>query len=411
MKTQLIRTLSLAALGSLSFPVTTWAAPAAPRPPIVDRDPFERSSEKLVSKQVDLFIRGIDQRTGVLATLGVREGEAKNLIIIARTGAGFGVIEVLESTTVIASQRVGTSLETIQVPLRGEIGRDIRSLQLRTSGNFHIAFIGLVVDDGRGSQPPEDETRRREREYEFVGVFESTDVSFNGRDREEIFSSCQNFLTRTRLDNIDDLRVFGQRVRVAAFLKRDAACAVAALNAREILRGERRDIRRPGDERPREASYILDASVEGVPVRIEDPTRMVRDERFRADDIGDLRGQMDRLLPLLMRSLSLADDLQVDGQSFRTGGFLDASGVTAVLKGNLKTELGRLQARGSIEGSPIHLFGYEREEIRSGCLEYMRGARSALTNVDDIMINGQSRRGTGFYTNAEVCMIVSTLAR
>ncbi|MFT5353424.1 MAG: hypothetical protein ACI9KE_000622 [Polyangiales bacterium] len=66
----------------------------------------------------------------------------------------------------------------------------------------------------------------------FQGTFENTPVSFAGNSPDEVFQRCSQFMAHSRISQVDDISVNGQRYRNGpSFWQNDALCSIAALNS------------------------------------------------------------------------------------------------------------------------------------------------------------------------------------
>ncbi len=85
----------------------------------------------------------------------MRGMKVNSLIVVASTERGMGQLEVVAEGQAVAQRRVGTQLESIQVPLNLDGRREMRGLEIRTRGNFTIAMVGVTVEE-RGFGGPGD---------------------------------------------------------------------------------------------------------------------------------------------------------------------------------------------------------------------------------------------------------------
>jgi len=91
---------------------------------------------------------------GVLATLGIRQGAyIESVILTVASAQGNGRVEVLIDGRVIANFAASQVLRAEQVSIRGEVGRHIGSLRLKTYGNVHIAHYAVTLNEEYSNGP------------------------------------------------------------------------------------------------------------------------------------------------------------------------------------------------------------------------------------------------------------------
>lgn len=93
---------------------------------------------------------------------------------------------------------------------------------------------------GVGVQPPHQgggvvvapPVQGHQGQHYFQGTFENTPVTFAGNSPDEVFQRCSQFMTHSRITQVDDISVNGQRYRNGpSFWQNDALCSIAALNS------------------------------------------------------------------------------------------------------------------------------------------------------------------------------------
>lgn len=101
--------------------------------------------EKLIHKQVEIELRGREQRVPVRKILGLKPRMViKSIILTIATKKGRGKFSVVLGDRVIYHEkRVPTKLTAIQIPIEQKLGR--KHLRLLTSGIFYIPSIAAVV--------------------------------------------------------------------------------------------------------------------------------------------------------------------------------------------------------------------------------------------------------------------------
>ena len=225
---------------------------------------------------------------------------------------------------------------------------------------------------------------RRERSGQmlFDGRFEATDVTFSGRDAQEVQDECTAFASTTSLSWVDEIQVGNQtHRRSGGYWSADALCAIAAANAAP-RRGE--------------CGATIRGSIESTPFA------------FCATDDEELASLVTRLVPNLVGSW--VDEMVINGQAIRSSsGYWNERAVTAILLNNTPEEGARLQASGTIESVPFAFSAETAHELRSTCESFWSNFNFSW--ADEMVINGQSRRARGYWSAPEACMIVSSVAQ
>ena len=114
------------------------------------------ADEELASSNQKLILQGqqVIRLNDQLNLDRVRAARINSVIVVASTRAGMGQLSVWYQGAHVAQQRVGTELQSIQIPVRMDMrGRDFRGLEIRTQGNFTIAMVGVTYEVGGWDDP------------------------------------------------------------------------------------------------------------------------------------------------------------------------------------------------------------------------------------------------------------------
>ena len=235
----------------------------------------------------------------------------------------------------------------------------------------------LSVDTPRRGR----ETRRDQ--MSFSGRFEQTDVTFSGRNADEVASDCQAFASRVSLSWVDDVQFAGRSYHNSSgYWNADALCSIAAANASSASG---------------ECGVSVQGTIESTPFA------------FCARDSDELAATVNRHLPNLVGSW--VDDMVVNGQTLRNrSGYWNTQAVTAILLNSTPDESCALQASGTIESVPFTFSAHTPQELRSKCESFW--TQFDFTWADDMVVNGETRRNRrGYWSGAEACMIVSSVSQ
>ena len=221
-------------------------------------------------------------------------------------------------------------------------------------------------------------------ELTFQGAFEEIDVFFSGPDAATIFAECMGYLGSANTSLVDDVTIFGvAHHNRPSYWGDEVLCAMAAANARP----------RVGD-----CPYVVAGSIEDLPFA------------FCGVYIDEIRHAVTTYAPVLA-SNGMIDDLVIDGVPHHNGpSYWNADQVTSMILSTVVDPMAGLVARGDIEGSPFVFSGNTAAEIRSQCEAFVHSM--SLSLVDDINVNGEHRHnGPSYWNAAEICMIISSMAR
>ncbi len=217
----------------------------------------------------------------------------------------------------------------------------------------------------------------------FDGKFEGSDVTFAGRTAEDVQRDCATFTSSVPQNWVDEIEIAGRSYRNrSGYWGADALCSIAAANA---------------TPRRGECGATIQGSIETTPFA------------FCARDQDALASLVTTLVPNL--TTSWVDDMVINGQTIRNrSGYWNARAVTAILLNNTVDETTALQAAGTVESVPFVFSARTARELRASCEAFWTELN--FTWADDMVINGQSRRNRrGYWSGAEACMIVSSVAQ
>lgn len=252
----------------------------------------------------------------------------------------------------------------------------VGAYRARDTGNYVLN----IADMDNLRPPPQQEPHT----YTFVGRFEDLDVRFSSDTVHGVFQECRAFTaTSDSLDWVDDIEVHGRSYRNGpSYWEADALCAIAALNA-ESSRGRQ----------PVVSGVIEDM----VPFAIY----------ARPDEARDL---LDVYIPRVADS-GWIDDVTVNGQASHNGpGYWSADEVIAIIAAGITDRRANFFASGTIEDTAFSFSGRDESGIQQACLEFIAGAMAGEW-IDDVTVNGTQRHNaSGWWSPADVCMIVSAHA-
>ena len=221
-------------------------------------------------------------------------------------------------------------------------------------------------------------------ELTFEGSFEWVDVFFSGPDAETIFDACSTYVSSAGTSMVDDVMIFGTlHHNGPSYWDNRALCSMAAANARP----------RVGD-----CPVRISGQVEDVPFD------------FCGVSVVAVREAISTYVPMLAMG-GMIDDITIDGVPHHNGpSYWDTDEVTAMILSSVIDRSATVIARGSIEDSPFVFTGYDAADIRAQCETYV--GEMNISMVDDITVNGETRHnGPSYWNTAEICMIISSLAR
>lgn len=216
----------------------------------------------------------------------------------------------------------------------------------------------------------------------FVGRFEQQDVSFSGRDADEVFSACRTFgASSDAFDWVDEVTIDGATWRTSGYWEADQLCALAALNAAPT--------HAPGPP-------TVSGTIEDAPFAIWGSRSAVeRTARSYLPYLDD----------------GWVDDVTVNGQAMRNGpGYWSGEALVTIVLGGVVDPGAAFIATGTMEDTPFTFSADTPEGIRDQCMAFFASAM-ADEWVDDIVVNGTARHNTYEWWSApDACMIVTTLA-
>ena len=221
-------------------------------------------------------------------------------------------------------------------------------------------------------------------ELTFQGAFEGTDVFFSGPDAATIYTECMGYAVSANTGFVDDVVIFGvSHHNGPSYWGDEVLCAMAAANARPRLG---------------ECPVVVAGQIEDLPFA------------FCGATPDMVRQAVAAYAPVLAAS-GMIDDITVDGVPHHNGpSYWDAGQVTSMILSSVVDPMAGLVARGDIEGLPFVFSGNSAAEIRAQCEAFVHSMD--LSMVDDINVNGEHRHnGPSYWNPAEICMIVSSLAR
>lgn len=224
----------------------------------------------------------------------------------------------------------------------------------------------------------------------FDGAFENMPVRFAGASPAAVHQACEQWASRARLQRVDDVTIGNHRHHLSSgYFSAAQLCGLVALNARAPAR--------PGD-----------VTIEGL---------VERAVAFHLTGAAhDIRATLRTYLPIAVANLRV-DDVTIGGRRFHQNqGYWSGAQLAELVAGNLDPGQGggtggrQLVARGRIEQTPFVLVGQDAAELQRACGDFMRSV--VTENVDDVTVNGRHRHnGPGYWNEAEVCMIITSMAQ
>lgn len=243
----------------------------------------------------------------------------------------------------------------------------------------------------RGTAGPVPDPNPRPERFSFRGQIEDLDVAFAGPSLEALFDDCVRFVgASSSLRAIDDLITPAGTVRNRwSYWSAEAVCGLIALNAERQIGGDGGPL----------ARAQLSATIEEWPLHL----------------VGtpvEIRASLDRFIPLIFADVA-TDDMTIDGRNVRNRwSYWNSTQLVAILAGNIDAApRNSLVARGTFEDTPFILWGQDAAQLANRCERFFTEAMGQ-EQVDDLSVAGETRRNSfGYWSAAEACMIVSTLAR
>ncbi len=109
---------------------------------------FEQSYLVSNALRMPLFISGANQELGLLRAFQPRQGEfIDEVVIVLASAAGHGRVSLEVNHRNIFSTQAPQNLTVLQIPVRGQVGFNIQTLKLVTTGNIQIAHLALIMND------------------------------------------------------------------------------------------------------------------------------------------------------------------------------------------------------------------------------------------------------------------------
>ena len=217
----------------------------------------------------------------------------------------------------------------------------------------------------------------------FQGSFEEMDVYFSGDDADAVYQDCDNFLTMSGgASYVDDITIFGTAHHNGpSYWGQQELCSIVALNVQ-----------------PQSGSFtaLLEGQIEdGVPFSV-------------GGTIEDVRNRLATYIPMVAGSY--VDDLNINGVVHHNGpSYWNAEAIVAILSYNIEQPGMPVVARGNVEETPFAFAGWTRDDIQTQCIDFVDTIGTSY--LDDVVVNGTARHnGPSYWSSAEVCMIVSSLA-
>lgn len=216
----------------------------------------------------------------------------------------------------------------------------------------------------------------------FTGRFEQQDVTFTGRDADEVFTSCRTFGAGSdAFDWVDEVTIGNATHRTSGYWEADQLCALAALNAAPSTA--------PGPP-------TVSGMIESAPFAVWG-TRPAVERTLR------------QYLPYL--DDGWIDDITVNGQAMHNGpGYWSGEALVTLVLGGVTDPWAAYVAAGTMEETPFSFSADTPEGIRDQCMAFFASAMADAW-VDDIVVNGTARHNTYEWWSApDACMIVTSLA-
>lgn len=222
--------------------------------------------------------------------------------------------------------------------------------------------------------------------FRFDGRIGRLPARFSAADEDALFRQCVDYIRASALTRIDEVWIFGQRVRTRGrALRPEATCGLVVLNARPIAGG---------------GQPVVTLNVQQLPILLYGTPEVIR-------------ARVRRYLPRVVQDLRV-NDMVINGERLRNPGrFWNPQQTTQLVTSWVvpTVQAGRgLRARGRIERIPFRFAGTQPAQIMQQCLDYVRAV--GVIRVRNLRVNGQRLRNRGrFWTVDQACQMVVAQAQ
>lgn len=238
---------------ALSLLLGLYAQANATTAELQRRNRWTDSQEVILSEQVDSRLSRGDQiplRRLLDLDQSYRNMEVKKIIVLAKSRRGFERVIAVVDGRQYDSENVSDSLEAVELRVNRTIGRELRTLKLRVTGDVLIHSVTVVLEADRWDRPPHRPTppdrghppRRptppdRDRPghaLEASGNMEGVYFNLSGPNRQSINRQCINHMDRHNKSRmrVRTLRVNGRRFNSgSSFWSVPQACNIVARQA------------------------------------------------------------------------------------------------------------------------------------------------------------------------------------